>query len=560
MTSRISVLLAVAAVSFSAYAAGPAPQLDLTFKPISENGLVSALNVTSRFLLPDGSLKPLVLPEYLGPLFHIADRIEAVSAIDAAGPLTFAMTRGERKTDDATPLGGDIRIWTPSRPTKGVVTVHYVARVSHEMMAGPSWEVRSEPRGVSAAGLTFLLLPDDKTRYRVKLAWDLSQMPAGSRAIDSLPADVSSNPVDAETLKETYYMAGDLFSVDAGPFRAASTAATPYDQMALLNWTADAYKRMRTFFGPPQRPTFTVLFRGSQISRISGTELPGALMATMLAETPLPEVENLAAHEMVHVFMGGLDPESWFEEGLAVTYQHRAPFMTGMIDENAYMDDINKIARSYYRNVRYNMPMREATANFWTDARARLQPYDRGAMYFALVDAKLKAATGGKRGLDAVMREFIADRNAGKPVAVADWLKLIARDLGPAAQSDYEAMLSGQKIFLPSDAFGPCFAQAKERVPVFELGFDTVSLMKTPRIINHLDPNSPAAKAGLKEGDKVLWATSQDTAQERYGDPMILKVERDGKTVEIKFLPHGALTDSYQWVRVRNVPAAQCRI
>jgi predicted metalloprotease with PDZ domain len=452
-----------------------------------------------------------------------------------------------------------VRIWSPARASEGPVTVHYRAKVSQEMMAGPSWELRAEPRGFSMAGNTVLLLPDDATPYRVKLNWDLSALPAGARTLDSLPADSETAPVTADTLRETYYMAGNLFMSPLGhAFRAASTADTPYDQMELLNWSAKAYDKMYAFFGPPQRPTFTVMFRGSKISRISGTELPGALQATMMADTPIDKVELLASHEMVHVFMGGLDPQSWFEEGLAVFYQNRAPFMTGLIDEDAYIADVNETARTYYRNVRFDMPMKEAEQSFWTDARARLQPYVRGGLYFSLVNAKLKAATHGKRNLDSVMREFIADRNAGKSVTVADWLKLIARDLGPAAEADYQAMMDGKKLFLPADAFGPCFKQAKERVPVFELGFDTISLMKSPRIIQHLDPNSPAAKAGLKEGDKVVWSTSQDTAQEEYRHDMVLKVEREGKTVEIRFLPHGALTDGYQWKRVAK--GTQCRV
>jgi len=530
------------------------PRLGLTIRPAVENGLAASLEVEIRFDLPDGAFKPLFLPERLGPLFHIADRIEEVTAADESGPLEMAMTSGERKTGDATQLGDKIRLWTPARPARGVVTVRYRARVSREMMAGPSWEVRSEPRGVSAAGNTFLLLPDDRTAYRIKLRWDLAAMPAGSRSITSLPSDIETRPITADGLREAYFMAGDLFMTRGdGPFRAASTADTPYDQMELLNWTAEAYGKMLKFFGPPPQPTFTVMFRGSRISRASGTELPGALMATMMPGTPLDEVKLLASHEMVHVFLNGLDPEPWFAEGLAVVYQNRAPFMTGLIGEDAYIADVNATARAYYRNVRFGMPMKEAQASFWTDARARLQPYVRGGMYFCLVDAELKAATGGRRGLDAVMREFLARRDAGGSVTVSDWLELVARDLGPAAQSGYEAMMSGRKIVLPSDAFGPCFRRVEERVPVFELGFDPVSLAASPRVIKGLDPRSPAAAAGLREGDKIVWATSQDTAQEKYGEPMTLKVERGGGAiVEIRFLPHGRMTDGYQWRRFKR--------
>jgi hypothetical protein len=551
-------LLSVTLLSTSGLAQSqPDARLDLTLKPVVENGTVSALDIESRYT--GTRLKPLILPEYLGPLFHIADRIETVTAKDAKGDLPLTMTSGKRNTDDATPLGDKVRIWTPARASEGVVTVQYRAQVSQEMLAGPSWELRAEPRGFSMAGNTVLLLPDDATFYRVKLNWDLSALPAGAKTLDSLPLDTDTKPVTAETLRETYYMAGNLFLTPPGnAFRAASTADTPYDQMELLNWSAKTYDKMLAFFGPPQRPTFTVMFRGSKISRISGTELPGALQATMMADTPLEQVKLLASHEMVHIFMGGLDPQSWYEEGLAVFYQNRVPFLTGLIDEDAYIADVNQTARTYYRNVRFDMPMKEAEQSFWTDARARLQPYVRGALYISLVNAKLKAATHGKRNLDTVMREFIAARDAGKSVTVADWLTLIARDLGPAAEADYQAMLTGKKLYLPANAFGPCFTQVKERVPVFELGFDSISLMESPRVIQHLDPASPAAKAGLKDGDKVVWSTSQDTAQESYGEEMVLKVERDGKTVEIRFLPHGQPTDSYQWKRIAR--GAQCKV
>jgi hypothetical protein len=563
MTNPKSTLLsALGAILLltSSLTAANAAMLDITLKPEVENGMVDAVVVKTRYDLAGAPLSPLVLPETLGPLFHIADRIEAVSAHDASGPLQLVTSSGERKNDDATPLGGKIRVWTPSRPTHGPVVVEYRARVSREMLPGPSWELRAEPRGVSGAGNTFLLLPNDERAYAVKLNWDLSQLPAEAKAIASLPQSTDAVPVSA--ISESYFMAGRLFTTpqDGGPFRAASTADTPYDQNRLLEWTAEAYRKMHGLFGEPMQPAFTVLFRGSKISSISGTELRGALMATMKADTPIAEVEQLAAHEMVHVFMNGLDPESWFEEGLAVTYQHRAPFMTGQIDADAYIEDVNSVARTYYSNVRYDMPMKEAEESFWTDARARLQPYMRGSMYFNLIDAKLRAKTGGKRGLDAVVHEFIAMRNAGKPVAVADWVALLSHDLGTEAQNDYEEMMSGKRIILPSNAFGPCFARKAEKMPQFELGFNIGSLMQQPRIIKDLDPNSPAAQAGLHEGDKVVSATPLDAAQETPEMPMSIKVERSGKTVEIKFSPKGKITDGYQWIRVNDVPEKSCRI
>lgn len=560
MTFRTCCSL-LALLSTVAIAQG-APAIHVHVKPVVHDGVVSAVTVETRFDTDGAALTPLTVSETLGPLFHIADRIGPVSAQDDAGPLTFTMSSGMRKTDDATPLGANVRIWTPARPTKGVVTVQYNAAVSHEMLPGPSWEVRSEPRGVSAAGNTFLLLPDGDTKYRVTLDWDLSAFPAGADAITSLPRDAAQKPITTEDLRSTYFMAGQLQRLpeNGGPFHAASTADTPYSQMDLLRWAGTAYGNMRTLFGPPQQPDFTVLFRGSQISRISGTELTGALMATFMKDTPLSEVQGLAAHEMVHVFMGGLDPESWYEEGLAVSYQSRALFMTGMIDSNTYIADVNQTARTYYSNLRSDMPMKEATAQFWTDARARLQSYVRGGLYMDQVNAELKAKTGGKRSLDTVMHEFIAARNAGQPVTIDAWLKLLARDLGPRAVADNTAMLAGKRLMLPSSAFGPCFKRVTEKMPAFELGFDMASLMQQPRVIRGLVAGSPAAQAGLRNGDKVVRATPLDTAQENAAMPMMAAVERNGVVTEIHFAPRGRIVTGYQWVRLPDVPEDRCRL
>jgi predicted metalloprotease with PDZ domain len=281
----------------------------------------------------------------------------------------------------------------------------------------------------------------------------------------------------------------------------------------------------------------------------------------MKPTTPLGAVEGLAAHEMVHVFMNGLDRESWFEEGIAVMYQSRAPYLAGLFYPTQYIDDINKTARTYYSNVRYDMPMAEATKEFWTDARARLQSYVRGGLYFYQLDAKLKAKTNGKRGLDQVLHDFIAARNAGRSVTVQDFISLVARDLGPEAEADYQAMMAGKRIVVPENAFGRCFRRKTEQMPIFELGFAMKSLMQQPRVIADLDPASPAAKAGLRDGDNVLSATPLDGAQEDPDREMRVTVARDGKPLDIHFKPKGTKTlDGYQWERVPGLPDGACRL
>ncbi|QVK22287.1 hypothetical protein KHX94_12785 [Shewanella dokdonensis] len=132
------------------------------------------------------------------------------------------------------------------------MTVSYRADISRETTPGPTWELRSEPRGISAAGNTFLLLPQVTQPYQVQLSWDLTALGQGASAIDSLPFDGVALP---QRIAATYYMAGQLHRYPAngdtkGPFRAASTAdSNQFTQETLLTWAHDAYVKYSDFFG-----------------------------------------------------------------------------------------------------------------------------------------------------------------------------------------------------------------------------------------------------------------------------------------------------------------------
>ncbi|MFT3755475.1 MAG: hypothetical protein QM769_05930 [Pseudoxanthomonas sp.] len=543
----------LASTALACHAAEDAPTLALQLTP--EAGTPASPGLHVRIEIDGGAqgIGAFGLPVSLGPLANIAARVSDVHLHDAEGDVPLNVTDGPAEGL----FNSRQRLWTPTRATRGPVTLDYRVAVSQEPVPGPIWELRSETRGISGAGRTFLLLPQDAREYRVRLDWDLRAYPQGAQAIDSLPADArnGAKPLPLDALRDLYLMAGDLFALPDDldtdePFRAASTAYTPaYDQRDLLAWSRQAYRQLSGFYGEPELPPFTTLFRTNPLTDMSGSALPRALMSTMSSTLPREDIEQLLVHEMVHVFLDGLEDESWFQEGLAVAYEVRAPYLLGMFDESRYLDGVNDTLRTYYSNVRKDMPMADAQAAFWTDARARMQPYSRGGTYFLLVNARLRAASGGKRSLDDALREFLQLRRAGKPVDLDAWLALLERDIGAQARIDYAALRDGGLLVLPENAFGPCFTRQQVQMPVFELGFAISSLMQVPRVIRELDPDSPAARAGLREGDRVTHAIPLDAQQSDAGKPIVLKVERDGGIVEIAFKPQGAPFPGYQWVR-----------
>jgi predicted metalloprotease with PDZ domain len=229
-----------------------------------------------------------------------------------------------------------------------------------------------------------------------------------------------------------------------------------------------------------------------------------------------------------------------------------------MITPADFLDDLNATARRYYTNALNDTPDAEIAARFWEDTRIRTLPYDRGAMYFAVLDGKIRRASGGQRSLDDLINEMVARHRAGRAADDAVWLDLVGAALGDDGRRLHADMLAGKLMLPQSGDFGPCFARTTAKFRRFELGFEPKSLVGDVKTIRDLQPGSEAAKAGLKNGDVVTYSVALDSVQ---GDParlLTLKVTRNGKTFPLTYLPRGETVDAYQWARVAGVADAKC--
>jgi predicted metalloprotease with PDZ domain len=229
-----------------------------------------------------------------------------------------------------------------------------------------------------------------------------------------------------------------------------------------------------------------------------------------------------------------------------------------MIAPAAFLYDLNATARRYYTNALNGTPDAQVAPRFWEDTRIRTLPYDRGSMYFAVLDGKIRRASGGKRSLDDLIREMVRRHRAGQAADDAVWLDLIGKELGDDGRRLHADMLAGKLMLPESSDFGPCFARTTGKFRRFDLGFEPKSLVGDVKTIRGLIAGSEAAKAGLRDGDVVTYAVAMDSVQ---GDPkrlLTLKVTRDGKTFPITYLPRGETVDAYQWARVTTVPDKAC--
>ncbi|HWE46138.1 MAG TPA: hypothetical protein VG407_08920 [Caulobacteraceae bacterium] len=562
----------LAAGAFTQAVAAEAPRYQLTLKPAAPDaqGHVDALDVSIVEGPVDAPAGAAILRMPLVETNVVTDAttLQGFSVTDADGavPLT---TR-----DDADAGQTFYRHWVTGRAVHGDLAIRYRAPITNALPvrgAAPPLDMRTDDGGFGGAGSTFLVLPDSKSPVRFSLKWDLSALAKGAAAISNFgPGDVAPTaPIAPERLGSLYVMAGTIgLYPDPAPkqgFMSAWEGHPPFDAAALMAWTKtlhDAYDGL--FHADSARP-YAVFLRRNLVNAGGGVELDGAFIGSWGAKTDSDGFKVTLAHEMLHTYVGGLDtPQglegSWFTEGTAVFYARRLALRFHHISPERFLEDLNSTAGRYYSNPLADAPNSEIPKRFWADTRIRVLPYDRGSMYFSVVDSEVRKASRGKRNLDDLLLSMLARRHAGKPMDQAAWVETVTRALGPRGKTELEAMLSGALQLPPSDAFGPCFRRTTKPLRRYELGFDPKVLVEPKRIVRGLVAGSEAAKAGLHDGDEILKPVPQDAIQADQKATLTLDIRRDGRDLAITYLPRGETVPAYQWERVRGVPDKTCAL
>lgn len=452
-----------------------------------------------------------------------------------------------------------VRRWSVDTGS-GPLTVSYTLSIDpdREELALPQYELRTGPSGFSGAGLAFLVLPEDERPRDVRVRWDLSALAEGAVGVSSLGVGEarSAEAMQSADLASSYFMAGEpgLFR-DAG-FFAAWQGDFAFEGRELMGWAAELHHFYGDFFD--QAPdSFGMFGRTNSLNPGSGIGLTDSFAFTFDESSSQDDLKGLLAHEMLHAWVRSLgSPEdaasglasSWFGEGLAVHYQRLLPWRAGLIDDAAFLRDLNDTAARYYTNALIATPNAEIPAGFWRDTRIRVLPYDRGSLYFAKLDADIRAASGGARSLDDIVRAMLAERRAGRPMDAALWERLLRAELGEAGIAEFRAMLGGAVVVPPADAFGPCFTRVQKPLRRFDLGFDPDVLVSAERVVRGLKPGSSAAKAGLRNGDRILNRFPQDAMQADQQATLTLDIERNGAARALTYLPRGESVPAYQWI------------
>ena len=578
-TAAAIVLVATLFATPQAAAAARTPQLTITLTPAaagpSGNIPYVDVQVVASDLHAAAGRSLLRLPLVSSNVTTIADSLQDLRVTDSAGAVAL-------KSRDDQPSGlMYFRDWYAGRAVAGTVIIRYRVPITNALNsrgAAPPLELRTEDGGFSADASTFLVLPDSDATYRIALRWNFAALGPKAVGLSTLGAgNVSAAPADRSAqrgLNGLYdsglYLMGGRVHVYPSPlpadgFMSAWQGTPPFDAAALMRWTQSLYGSYLRFFRAPPRQPYEVFLRRNLINAGGGVEVGRSFVGTFDKQTNAQDFKLTLAHEMVHTFVGGLDTpagllSSWYAEGLAVYYERVLPWRAGLIPTAAFLDDLNKTAARYYTDRLNDTPNNQIPARFWADTRVRVLPYDRGSLYFAQLNAEIRRRTHGKRSLDDLVLRMIVRRRQRQPVDEAAWSSLLRRTLGSRGVDQFGAMMNGKVVLPATDAFGPCFERTTAPLRRYELGFDSQVLMEPSRIVRGLIPGSAAARAGLRNGDRLVKPLPQDAIQADQAATLTLLIERNGRTFPITYLPRGATVPTYQWRRRPAVPDRDCRL
>lgn len=326
-----------------------------------------------------------------------------------------------------------------------------------------------------------------------------------------------------------------------------------------MQWTAQLHAAMSRHFKDESEPPYRVFLRYNPMNAGGGAALTHSFIVTYGTGVTGQSLKSILGHEMTHTWTAnGIG--QWYSEGNAVFYQALLPWRAGLMTADEYLTDLNKTASRYYTNALKDTPEDQVAPRFWEDTRIRVLPYDRGAMYFAVLNGKIRKASNGKRSLDDLIQTMILRARDTQPMTEAMWLHVLRKEIGEDGPAVHRSMMAGGLMLPASDDFGPCFRRTTKQIRQFDLGFDNKSILGAEKIIQGLKPGSEAEKAGLKDGDTVTYAVALDAVQGDVNRTIALQVTRDGKTFPLTYLPRGNAVAAYQWERNPNTPASACKL
>lgn len=454
-------------------------------------------------------------------------------------------------------------VYKTARQVNGKVTVEYtIAAANPVRKGGSNIDMQASGGGLTGSFISILLLPPYENEFFVKLEWDLA---VDVTAVSSFGVGNATSPVKLalERLLYAQFIVGHLnmypFPLPEKGFSVAGLGLNDESIGNSLSNYQKVYEYLRIQFHASPDLAFRFFFRSyTGLPYSTGSAVQGKGYGSFLLYIPPFEklrdndkMLALVSHEMLHVFMMGVD-EEWYREGIAEYLSTILPYNGKFYSDTFYLESINEKAAQYYSNTTRMLPDSALAAQKFSATNSWSLPYTRGFLYFANLDTKLK--TMAKVNGTSVLSLALKIQELGKTEEITEntWIELIRKEAGNWAVEDWKDMKDGKLIRPFPGTFGQKFASQRIKAGIFDLGFNKSVGITKGMIVSELVKNSNASKSGIRNGDEIIESVALLEYYGSYDKILTVKIKRGNKNLSFSYSPRRESVESYRWVIEEN--------
>lgn len=263
-------------------------------------------------------------------------------------------------------------------------------------------------------------------------------------------------------------------------------------------------------------------------------------------------------------------PLLWVSEGFTNYYGIVATHRAGITTTEAFLQRAADAASGVESTeARKYISPASSSVSTWvgydTPVAFGISYYTQGQNLGALLDLSIRSDTDGRSSLDDVMRALYNDHyKRGKGFTTGDMIAIIERLTKKDYKDFYRRYVFGTDIPDYDRIFGyGGYKLDKKMQAVPEFGFNG-RFRGGGFTINSVEPNSPAAVAGLKEGDLILKingvAAQQSPLGTFAGKTIKLTLDRSGTESEISMNVGSRDVASYSLSEIAGATPQQIKI